>query len=471
MGAEGGGRAAFLGRLKRDLGALESYAAMIGMLVGAGIFRVTSVASERTGPGVILGYLLLAPAILATSVPYAVYVSTPLGREPGGEYAHLLHTFGGKRLAFMTAWLKLISYLGALAYLALALADYLHELFAPTGELGEGLREFVAIASLAFFFAVHAAGVRWFARLQVWMCAVLGVSIAVLVIPGLFAIHPENYVPFLPHGVPGLLAALPPLFFAFAGFEGVAHAAGEVRESTRRLPRVFLRGILAAAGIFLAMSVVAFGVLPHDVLERSRAPMAEAAGAYLPVGAKALVTLGGVFAVATSLNASMLVPTRLALVLARDELLPGWLGAVHERRGTPIPGLTATLAIAVFLILSRQLALALNIAVFALVLVYALHSAALLFLPFRNPELQAAATCALPLWVQRTAAVFSLLSMGALISTQLVQDVGHIRATGFVERFRGESVTSLELLALWGAVGLLLYQGSRGAGRRRGATP
>ena len=57
-----------LTRLRRDLGTVESYAALIGMLVGAGIFKVAGDAYVMTGPSVILGYLVLAPAILATSV-------------------------------------------------------------------------------------------------------------------------------------------------------------------------------------------------------------------------------------------------------------------------------------------------------------------------------------------------------------------------------------------------------------------
>ncbi|HEV8118669.1 MAG TPA: amino acid permease, partial [Thermoanaerobaculia bacterium] len=76
------------GGLRRDLGTLESYAALIGILIGAGIFKVTGEAWTLTGPSVILGYAVLSPAILATSVAYVVFLSTPLGREPGGEYTH-----------------------------------------------------------------------------------------------------------------------------------------------------------------------------------------------------------------------------------------------------------------------------------------------------------------------------------------------------------------------------------------------
>ena len=88
-------------RLRRDLGTLESYAALIGILIGAGIFQVTSRAWELSGPSVILGYAVLTPAILSTSIPYAAYLSTPLGREPGGEYLHISRTLRGYRLAYV----------------------------------------------------------------------------------------------------------------------------------------------------------------------------------------------------------------------------------------------------------------------------------------------------------------------------------------------------------------------------------
>src|SRR5438876_10934184 len=102
-------------RLRRDLGTLESYAALIGILIGAGIFKVTSQAWLLTGPSVILGYLVLSPAILATSVAYSFFLSTPLGRDPGGEYTHVSPTFVGHALPFVAVCLTPISYLGALA--------------------------------------------------------------------------------------------------------------------------------------------------------------------------------------------------------------------------------------------------------------------------------------------------------------------------------------------------------------------
>jgi amino acid transporter len=426
--------------LRRDLGTVESYAALLGILIGAGIFKVTSDAWALTGPSVILGYIVLAPAVLATSVAYAVFLSTPLGREPGGEYTHFSRTFGGYGVAFVGAWLKIISYVGALAYLARAFADYV----LPS--------QWTAVAVLVVFYFVHVVGVRWFGRIQVAMCVVLGASIVVLIGPGLFAIRPSNYEPFFTHGFRGFAASLPPLFFAYAGFESLAQTAGEVRDSTTRLPRVFLRGISATMVIYILMSVVAFGVLDAQHLAAASAPMSAAASKYLPFGAAWIVTLGAIMAITTSLNATMLVPSRVAIMLAEDGLAPAWLGAISPRTGTPVLGLTMTLVAALVLLLSGQISLALNIAVFALVVLYFLHSVALLLLPRLNPALYAQVTARVSRRVQVAAAVLSIAAMGFIIVVQFV-----------------ESFATIELAFCWAAAGAVMYAlrvpRSRAAGR------
>jgi amino acid transporter len=427
--------------LRRDLGTLESYAALLGILIGAGIFKVTGEAWLLTGPSVILGYLVLAPVILATSVAYSVFLSTPLGQAPGGEYTHISRTFGRYGLAFVGAWLKVISYIGALAFLASVFADYLGQLVPRIPH------DAAAAAILVLFYGVHIAGVRWFGRLQVTMCILLGISIVVLVVPGLFAIRVGNYRPFFTHGVSGFAASLPPLFFAYAGFESLAQAAGEVRDSTRRLPRIFLGGITAAMSIYLLMSVVALGVLPGARLQQSTAPMAEAAAQYLPAGGAALVALGALMAITTSINATMLVPSRVAIMLAEDGSAPSWIGRVSETTGTPVIGLTMTLAVALTLLLTGQISLALNIAVFALVVLYFLHSLALLLLPRANPELFRTVTVNIPLGVQRVMAVLSMITTAALIGLQIAHDVPQL----------SKSLTTIELAAFWSAIGAVLY--------------
>jgi amino acid transporter len=447
-------------RLRRDLGTLESYAALIGILIGAGIFQVTSQAWALTGPSVILGYLVLTPAILATSIPYAAYLSTPLGREPGGEYLHISRTVNGFRLAYVGAWLKIISYIGAGAYLANAMAGYLIAL--SGGRIDAARFQLpLALAALVVFYLIHVIGIRWFGRFQVVMSALKCLALLVLIVPGLFVLRSENYTPFFTQGWGGFGASLLPLFFAYAGFESIAQTAGEVKDSTRRLPRILVKGITITALFYVFTSIVSFGVLPGERLKATSAPMAEVASLYLPRGAAIFVTIGAIAAIMTALNGTIFVPSRLAIMFVKDRLAPQWLGFINPKTATPIRGLTLTLLCCAILLISGQLSLALNVAVFALVVLYFIHSLVFLFLPRLNPGLANEIQVNMSLRVRQVAAIVSIISMGVLILIQLRQDVVALQTLSIRQRINEDSLTSIELLLVWGLAGLGVYQLAR----------
>ena len=445
-------------RLRRDLGTLESYATLIGILIGAGIFKVTSQAWALSGPSVILGYAVLTPAILATSIPYAAYLSTPLGREPGGEYLHISRTLNGFRLAYVGAWLKIISYIGAGAYLANAMAEYLIVL---SGNRLNAYQLPLALAALVTFYLIHVIGIRWFGRIQVLMSALKLLALLVLIVPGLFVLRGENYTPFFTHGASGFGASLLPLFFAYAGFESIAQTAGEVKDSTRRLPGILLKGITFTALIYVFTSIVSFGVLPGARLQASSAPMAEVASIYLPAGAAMFVTIGAIAAIMTALNGTIFVPSRLAIMFVEDGLAPRGLGFINKATATPIRALTLTLIGCAILLISGQLSLALNVAVFALVVLYFIHSLVFLLLPSLNPSLASEIKISLSHRLQQVAAIVSVLAMGLMILIQLRQDVTVLSTQTLAERFSKQSLTSIELIVVWGVIGAGLYRLAR----------
>jgi amino acid transporter len=288
----------------------------------------------------------------------------------------------------------------------------------------------------------------------------------VLIVPGLFVLDTSNYTPFFTHSWGGFGASLLPLFFAYAGFESIAQTAGEVKDSTRRLPRILLKGITVTALFYVFTSIVSFGVLPGARLRASSAPMAEVASIYLPAGAAIFVTIGAIAAIMTALNGTIFVPSRLAIMFVEDGLAPRWLGFINKATATPIRALTLTLICCAILLSSGQLSLALNVAVFALVVLYFIHSLVFLLLPRLNPELAGDVAIGLPRRVQQAAAVFSIFSMGVLILIQLRQDMEVLRTRTLMERINSDSLTSIELILVWGVVGVVLYQLARMQRRR-----
>ena len=142
----------------------------------------------------------------------------------------------------------------------------------------------------------------------------------------------------------------------------------------------------------------------------------------------------------TALNGTIFVPSRLTIMFVEDGLAPRWLGFINKTTATPIRALTLTMICCAILLVSGQLALALNVAVFALVVLYFIHSLVFLFLPRLNPTLASEIEISLPRRVQQAAAIFSLLAMAVMIVIQLRQDVTVLRTQTLFERIDGQDV-------------------------------
>ena len=367
--------------LRRDLGPLSSYATIVGILVGAGIFRVTGEAGAIAGSSVPFAYLLFAPIVIATALAYSVFSSTPLGNRPGGAYLHISRTFGNYYVGFVAMWMKLVAFVGAISFMSTSFGEYMN-FFIP----GQDPR-FWAIIVLLVFYGINIFGIKHYGRVQIGMLIVLIISILLLVVPGLAAVDLSYYNPILPKGWSGLLSAMPVLFFSYAGFETLAQTAGEPKDATRTLPVIFVRGVLASVVIFFLMSFVAFGVLPAEVLAQSQSAMADAAAVYLPPWGAGIVALGAMSAFLTSINGSILVPSRMFFVFSEDRLMPGFLSVVHPKWRTPYVSLIISAAICIILIWTQSAQFLLNTGLIGIFIIYFLQGVALMMLPKVNRPL------------------------------------------------------------------------------------
>jgi len=391
--------------LRRDLGPVSGYATIVGILVGAGIFRVTGEAGAVAGSGVPFAYLLFAPIVLSTALAYSVFSSTPLGMRPGGAYIHISRTFGNYYIGFVAMWMKLVAFVGAISFMSTSFGEYMNFFLS-----GQDPRVWAVIV-LILFYGVNIIGIRYYGLLQIGMLAVLLVSVGLLIVPGLFAVDRSYYDPPLSKGVSGVLAAMPVLFFSYAGFETLSQTAGETKDPIKTLPPIFIRGVLASVVIFFLMSFVAFGVLPPDVLAVSKSAMADASAQYLPGWGSGIVALGAMSAFLTSINGSILVPSRMFFVFSEDRLMPGLLSAVHPQWRTPHVSLIISAILCIGLIWTQSSQFLLNTGLIGIFIVYFLQSCALMFLPKVNPELFASARFRPPAWAVMMAGGFSAICM------------------------------------------------------------
>src|SRR5690606_38045684 len=64
----------------------------------------------------------------------------------------------------------------------------------------------------------------------------VGIILAVI-LGGVFFVKPENWTPFAPNGLGGVMSGVAAVFFAFIGFDSISTTAEECKNPQRDLPR------------------------------------------------------------------------------------------------------------------------------------------------------------------------------------------------------------------------------------------
>jgi APA family basic amino acid/polyamine antiporter len=124
-------------------------------------------------------------------------------------------------------------------------------------------------------------------------------------------------------------------FLAFGGFDIVAAAGEEIVDPERNLPRAILITLAAVLAIYLGVTAVGIGVLGASALGDEQAPLAVAAAAFGGEPARAVITLSALLTTAATANAILVVTSRVAFAMARDGLMPAWLGTISPATGVP----------------------------------------------------------------------------------------------------------------------------------------
>lgn len=312
-------------QLHRVLTLREAVALGVGGTIGGGIFVLIGAAAGRAGPGALLSFALAFSIALLIALPYAELACRyPLA---GGGYA-FARTLLGPHWGFLMGWDYWGAYIFVSGYVTLGFGGYLHAVTGLPTITG-------ALILIGITTIINLIGVRLSGIVQ---SVVIGIAIAALVgfsLVGLPHIHIQQFTPFLPSGLNGVAVASLLAFLAFGGFDMVAAAGEEISSPQRNLPRAILLTLFIVLGLYLLVTFVALGVLPWNELGASPAPLAAAATQFLGPTGLQLTAAAAILTTAATDNAVLVVTSRVAFAMARDELLPGLLARVHPKTGVP----------------------------------------------------------------------------------------------------------------------------------------
>jgi amino acid transporter len=318
--------------LVRAIGVRGLAANTVNNVLGSGIFVLPAVVAAILGPSAIIAYLICAVAAGLIVLSFAQAGSRV--SAPGGTYAYVEAAFG-PYAGFLTGVLFWFgSQLVSSAAIATVFVGSLAALFPALG--GPIPRAILVVLLYATLTMLNIRGVRTGIKIVEMLTSAKLLPLVLLIVAGAFFIHPVNLrwtsIPSISHiGSASLV-----LVFAFTGAEGALTSSGEVSNPSRTVPRAILLGIAIISALYIAIQLVAQGVLGPDLALDQTAPLAAVAGRAFGPGGRALLAIGAALSAFGYISGDMLATPRILFAFGRDGFLPAKVGTVSARYHTPV---------------------------------------------------------------------------------------------------------------------------------------
>jgi basic amino acid/polyamine antiporter, APA family len=151
------------------------------------------------------------------------------------------------------------------------------------------------------------------------------------------AIHTDNWHPFAPNGMAGVVSGASIVFFTYVGFDAVSTAAQECRRPQRDVPFGIIATLIICTLLYGSVSVVLTGIANWKTLD----PNAAVAVALKNIGynrLRVIVSAGALTGMISSLLVGQYGQARIWFAMSRDRLLPKAFGKVHKTFRTPYVG-------------------------------------------------------------------------------------------------------------------------------------
>ena len=315
--------------LVRAVGTLGLAASIVNVTIGGGIFRLPALVALSLHAAAPLAFLVCAAAMGLIVVCFA-----EAGKRvdlTGGPYAYVEVAFGrfSGFLAGVLVWL-----LGTFAVAAVStvFADSVGALAPPLA--GPAGRSVVLVLTFALLSGVNVLGVREGTRLNAVATAAKLLPLLLLIVAGAFRIRPAHLALTEPVGAGTVARASILLIFAFSGVESALVPSGEIQDVRRTVPRALFLAMLVITGFYLALQIVAQGVLGPE-LEGATTPLAAAATRVFGPWGGTLLLAGAVVSMFGYVSGMTLAVPRALYAFARDGFLPRALARIHPRFRTP----------------------------------------------------------------------------------------------------------------------------------------
>ena len=321
-------------KLQRTLSLPGAIAVSIGGML-SGIFVLPGLAVGITGSSIWLAFLVAAlcvlPAVLSKS---ELATSMP---KSGGTYVYIERAFGPLfgTISGLGLWLSLLL---KSAFSLVGLSAYLYVLV----EIDSSLTKSIALFSLLLILLLNIFGVKKVEKTQLFIVSTSVLSLICLIFFGFGSFDSALTEPVFPKESSGFISAVAFLYISYAGVTKVAAVAGEIKNPEKNLPKTMLLSLFLITVVYVLVAVVLVGNIEASFLATDIKPIYTLSQ---KLGGDAFGYAAGVVGVLTLLsmaNSGVLASSRFPFAMARDKMLPGFLGSVNGKFMTPVYSIIVT---------------------------------------------------------------------------------------------------------------------------------
>jgi basic amino acid/polyamine antiporter, APA family len=367
------------GALHKTLGFKDLTAMGIAAIIGAGIFSTIGNASFNGGPAVITLFIFTAIACGFSALCYAEFASViPIS---GSAYTYAYAAFG-ELIAWIIGWALIVEYAIGNIVVAISWSDYFTGLLAGLGiniptyfsmdylsasnghqeaiklleanqslsatlqeafnawtqapEIG-GFKIILDLPALAIVVAITwliFRGVKETKNASNIMVGLKIIVVLMVIVVGAFYVNPENWSPFAPNGLTGVLKGVSSVFFAYVGFDALATTAEECKDPRKDLPKSMIASLIICTILYILIALVLTGMVNYQELGVGD-PLAFVFEKVNLPWMQGIVAVSAVIAMASVLLVFQNGQPRIWMTMSRDGLLPKKFSAIHPKYKTP----------------------------------------------------------------------------------------------------------------------------------------
>ena len=316
------------------LSPVDAVAIIVGIVIGAGIFKTPSLVAANSGSESVVVLLWLLGGIISFIGGLCYAELTTSYPDTGGDYYFIRRAFGDGP-AFLFAWARMaVIQTGSIAMLAFIMGDYASEVF----RLGKYSSSWYAAFVILGLTTINAAGIKQGKLLQNALTAAILLGLLAIVFSGLPLERPAAAQSAATgFSVPG--KAMIFVLLTYGGWNEAAYISAEVRHSERNMTRILLYSIGIITAIYIATNLVYLKGLGLDGTARSEAVAADLMRLAIGESGARFISLLIVVAAMSTMNAVIITGARTNYSLGRDFKLFRFLGKWRGASSTPVNAL------------------------------------------------------------------------------------------------------------------------------------